>query len=56
VGKDGPAGARAKLKEIAREVRVEIAAAHGELARRAQPIALEQSEFDEINPQGKIHG
>ncbi len=46
VGKDGPAGARAKLKEIAREMRVEIAAAHGELARKAEPMTLEP-DFDE---------
>jgi DNA-binding Lrp family transcriptional regulator len=41
VGKDGPAGARAKLKEIAREIRQAIAEAHGELARKAEPVTLE---------------
>ena len=39
VGKVGPAGARAKLKEITREIRQAIAEAHGELARKAAPDA-----------------
>jgi hypothetical protein len=47
VGKDGPAGARAKLKEIARELRAAIAAAHGELARKAEPMTLEPADFDD---------
>jgi DNA-binding Lrp family transcriptional regulator len=47
VGKDGPAGARAKLKEIAREIRQAIADAHGELARNAEPMALEPAAFGE---------
>ena len=46
VGKDGPAGARAKLKEIAREIRQAIAEAHGELARKAEPVKLEPANFD----------
>jgi hypothetical protein len=49
VGKDGPAGARAKLKEIARELRSGIAEAHGELALKAEPMALEPAAFDEIS-------
>jgi hypothetical protein len=49
VGKDGPAGARAKLKEIARELRTGIAEAHGELARKAEPMALEPAAFDETS-------
>ena len=49
VGKDGPAGARAKLKEIARELRSGIAEAHGELARNAEPMTLEPAAFDEIS-------
>jgi DNA-binding transcriptional ArsR family regulator len=47
VGKDGPAGARAKLKEIAREIRQAIAEAHGELARKAEPMTLEPADFDD---------
>jgi hypothetical protein len=47
VGKDGPAGARAKLKEIAREIRQAIAEAHGELARKAEPKTLEPARFDD---------
>lgn len=46
VGKDGPAGARAKLKEIARELRSGIAEAHGELARNSEPMMLEPADFD----------
>lgn len=46
VGKDGPAGARAKLKEIAREIRQAIAEAHGELARKAEPVTLEPADFE----------
>jgi len=49
VGKDGPAGARAKLKEIARELRTGIAEAHGELARKAEPMTLEPAAFDETS-------
>lgn len=47
VGKDGPAGARAKLKRIAREIRQAIADAHGELARKAEPMTLEPADFDD---------
>lgn len=47
VGKDGPAGARAKLKEIARELRTAIAEAMGELARKAEPMTLEPADFDD---------
>jgi hypothetical protein len=47
VGKDGPAGARAKLKEIAREIRQAIAEAHGDLARKAEPMTLEPADFEE---------
>jgi biotin operon repressor len=47
VGKDGPAGARAKLKEIAREIRQAIAEAHGDLARKAEPMTLTPADFDE---------
>lgn len=47
VGKDGPAGARSKLKEIARELRTAIAEAHGELARKAEPMTLEPADFDD---------
>lgn len=47
VGKDGPAGARAKLKEIAREIRQAIAEAHGELARKAEPMTLEPADFED---------
>jgi hypothetical protein len=46
VGRDGPAGARAKLKEIARELRTSIAEAHGELARKAEPITLRPADFE----------
>jgi hypothetical protein len=46
VGKDGPAGARTKLKEIARELRTKIAEAHRELARKAEPMTLEPADFD----------
>jgi hypothetical protein len=46
VGKDGPAGARAKLKEIAREIRQAIAEAHGELARKAEPMTLRPADFE----------
>ncbi|WMT73941.1 hypothetical protein [Bradyrhizobium sp. Ash2021] len=46
VGKDGPAGARAKLKEIVRELRSGIAEAHGELARTAEPMTLEPADFE----------
>jgi hypothetical protein len=48
VGKDGPAGARAKLKEITREIRQAIAEAHGELARKAEPMMLELADFDSL--------
>jgi hypothetical protein len=48
VGKDGPAGARAKLKEIARELRGGIAEAHGELARKAEPMVLAPADFDSL--------
>jgi hypothetical protein len=41
VGKDGPAGARAKLKEIAREMRQAIADAEGDLARNAKPWTVD---------------
>lgn len=47
VGKDGPAGARSKLKEIAREMRQSIAEAMGELARKAEPMTLAPAEFDD---------
>lgn len=46
VGKDGPAGARAKLKEIAREIRQAIADAHGELARKAEPMMLRPADVE----------
>jgi DNA-binding IscR family transcriptional regulator len=49
VGKDGPAGARAKLKDIARELRNGIAEAHGQLARKAEPMALGPADFDEAD-------
>ena len=48
VGKDGPAGARGKLKEIARELRQGIAEAYGELARKAEPIVLTSMDDDEV--------
>jgi len=47
VGKDGPAGARAKLKEIAREIRQSIAESYGELARKAEPMTLAPADFDD---------
>lgn len=46
VGKDGPAGARGKLKEIGRELRAEIAKAFGELAGKAEPMTIEPADFD----------
>lgn len=46
VGSAGPAGARGKLKEIARELRQGIAEAYGELARKAEPMTLEPADFD----------
>lgn len=48
VGKDGAAGARAKFKEVARELRKAIAAAFGELAGSSEPlrIAIEENESD----------
>jgi hypothetical protein len=44
IGKDGPAGARAKLKQLARDMRTAIAEAHGELARNAEPVTLEPAD------------
>ncbi|NEW96632.1 hypothetical protein [Rhodopseudomonas sp. BR0G17] len=44
VGKDGPAGARAALKEIAREIRAAIAEAMGILAGSAAPLTIEPGE------------
>ena len=45
VGRDGLAGAREKFKEIAREMRADIAVSFCELARR--PITLELAAFEE---------
>jgi hypothetical protein len=47
IGKDGLAGVRGKLKQIARDMRTAIAEAHGELARNAEPMTIEPAGFDE---------